>query len=278
MNKFILGTCIVFAFSVFTSAQVDRAALAEARQMRREMVKQHRLEQKAQENVGKSGQRSGLTVRTDAEVGEASSFNRTANFFGTATAGIVLVEPDCDPLIIGELGPDDRCLEVTDQAVTTTATFNDIGRITLPGRQADNIIYLIGNHNISSFLLNLDSSPVTGTVIYTPSVTIESVALNDPAALNPDGTPMNGSFTTTGMGTRLVSRTLSPGSFDSQAESYSRANTNGLSRTFWRAIGLPDAVIDELFRRPMTIRLNVRVSVRRVESGFFTFSTRLLAN
>lgn len=89
---------------------------------------------------------------------------------------------------------------------------------------------------------------------------------------------MNGSYTTTGLGTKSVSRTLAPNSVDIQTESYSRANTNGLSRTFWAAIGLPNSVIDELYRKPMTIRLNVTVRARRAESGLFIFSTRLLAN
>ncbi len=280
MNKFVLGAGLLLACNVFTSAQTDKGVLAEARQIRLEMLKEHRLEQRAQQQVDKQAARPSETASlTDAQVGEASSFNRNAKFFGTASSGVIIVEPDCDPVIIGPLGPDDRCLEVTNPAVTTSGIFNDVGRITLPGKQADNVIYLIANHNTSFVFLNTDGTTASGLATYIPSITVESVALNDPAAIDPaTGLPMGGSYTITGLGTKSSNKTLAPGSVDVQTDNYSRANTTGLSRSFWSAVGLPDAVINELFKKPMTIRLNIRVNVRRVESGLFTFSTRLLAN
>ena len=281
MHKFILGTFFLLSSALCAAAQLNNAeALSEARQTRLEMLIQQRAERAAQEQIGKRDVRTAASAAAigDSDVGEASSFNKNAKFFGTATAGFVVLDPVCDPVAL-DLGPDDRCLNVSNPAVTASATFNDIGRISLPGKQADNVIYLIANHSTSFVFQNTDASPVSGLLTYSPSITIESDALNDPAAIDPNtGLPMNGSYTTTGLGTKSSNRTLAPFSIDVQTESYSRANTNGLSRTFWASLGLPNSVINQLYKKPMTIRLNVRVSARRVESGVFIFSTRLLAN
>jgi hypothetical protein len=283
MNKFVLVLMASFC-ALTTSAQSQSEVLNDARQARQEMVRQVRLEQRVQELSGKQIAKTSAAAPTTASltddtVGEAGSFNKAAKFFGTASTGVILVEPDCDPLIVGDLGPDDRCLEITDPAITTIGTFNNIGRITLPGKLADNIIYLIGNHTASYIFQNTTGAPVSALASYIPSVTIESAALNDPAAIDPNtNLPMNGSYTTTGIGSKFSNQTLAAAAIDSEGESFTRANTNGFSRTFWTALGLPDSVINEIYKKPMTIKLNVTVRVRRVESGVFFFSTRLLGN
>lgn len=271
---FVLAFCVPFAF-----AQDRSNPRAEARQARKAIMDEFRLERlqaKRTTEIGKIGKEAAVT---DDEVGEADSFNKNAKFFGTATAGFVVVSTDCDPAVIGPLGPDDRCLLVTDPAVTTTATFNDIGRISFPAKKADNVIYAIGNHTVASFAINSGATPTSALFTYVPGVTIESEALLDPAAIDPNtGLPMNGSFTTTGMGTKTNAYFLQPNQFETENLSYSRANTRGFSRNFWAAVGLPDNVINNLYKKPMTIRLNVRVSVRRVEDATILYSVRFLAN
>jgi hypothetical protein len=280
MKKLILIGGVVLAMCLTSFGQKSEVDM-EAKRIRAEIVGQQRIERLSQEQIVRKDARGSVPVLslTDAEVGESGSFNKNAKFFGTATAGVVVVSSSCDPIDIGfELGPDDRCLLVTNPAVTTIGQFNDIGRIALPGKKADNIIYLIANHTTSFVFQNLTAGAVSGLASYSPSITIESEALNDPAAIDPNtGLPMNGAFTTTGLGTKSSSKTLAPTAFDLQTESYSRANTNGLSRTFWAALGLPNNVINEIYKKPMTIRLNVTVRVRHVESGTFLFSSRLLA-
>src|SRR5687767_7631669 len=55
---------------------------------------------------------------TDEDVGDSASFNKDAKFFGVALTGQVIVSASCDPLDLGfELGPDDRCIAVTDPSV-----------------------------------------------------------------------------------------------------------------------------------------------------------------
>jgi len=71
---------------------------------------------------------------------------------------------------------------------------------------------------------------------------------------------------------------LASGASEFTTQSYSRANTIGFSRTFFAGLGLPASVIDQLYKKPMTIRLNVRVSARWVDSATMLFSIRFLGN
>lgn len=275
----LLVFCVPFAEAQKPDAGSE--ARSEAAQARKALIDEFRLERAQEKQATAPGKFAALAPVTDAEVGEAASFDKNAKFFGTATAGVVVVSAaGCAEADTGfPLGPDDRCLLVTDPAVTTMATYNDIGRISLPGKKADNVIYAIGNHTVSAFSINNTAFASSGLVSYIPSVTIESEALLDPAAIDPStGLPMNGSFTTTGLGTKTSAFTLQPNQFESQTLSYSRANTRGFSRNFFAALGLPQNVINDLYKKPMTIRLNMTVRVRRVEDALIQYSIRFLAN
>src|SRR5436189_275967 len=82
----------------------------------------------------------------------------------------------------------------------------DIARITIPGKSVSNIIYMINNHTTLWDFENSTAGIVLGQMLYNPTITIESDALNDPAAIDPiSHHPMNGSFTTSGNGTKSIS-------------------------------------------------------------------------
>jgi hypothetical protein len=280
--KYLLAFSMIVAGAVTAFSQRSSEAKDEAKAVRSALLNELRLDRLAQKQInepyGRKIEAAGSGV-TDADVGEAASFGQNAKFFGVAAAGFVVVSTTCDPADIGLLGPDDRCLLVTDPTVTTVGTFNDIGRIKIPGKKADNIIYMIANHTVASFAINSGSLPASSFFSYSPGITIESDALLDPAAIDPNtGLPMNGSFTTTGLGSKSNNRLLQPGEFENETQSYSRANTLGFSRSFFAALGLPANVINNLYTKPMTIKLNVTVRVRRVEDATILYSGRFLAN
>lgn len=213
-----------------------------------------------------------------------SSFGKPVKFLGHANAGLIQFYHTCDARVLQAdleliLGPDDRCLVIPTNGQLASAQLNDIGRITLPAGSFENVVYLIANHSMSYNVLNNLSAPAAGSLSYTPSITIESVALNDPQAIDPyTGLPMNGSYTTTGYGTKAFYRTYPQGAMERISESYSRANTGGISREFFAALGLPRTVIREIYRNPMTIRLNVLASGRLLSFGQFRYSIRVTGN
>jgi hypothetical protein len=274
---------VVFCLAALTMMQI---AFAQDRQNDRqdlnaEIKAQRDAILKERQNSPQPNPRAAVAAAvTAADVGEPDSFGKTAQFLGIAQSGAVLIDPTCDPVDVGTLGPDDHCITVPDPSIPVPATtFNDIARITIPGKSVSNIIYAIANHTISFDLFNPNATPAQGRISYVPTVTIESVALNDPSLINPiTGLPFNGSFTTGGVGAFFTNKTLQSGDSEFMTHFYSRANTSGFSRTFFSGLGLPANVIKQLYNKPVTIRLNVTVSSRFVDSATLIFTARFLGN
>lgn len=278
MKRVITILTVIFASFQFATAQKNDANSIknEMRDQRKELIREMK-----QENRTTANSASAVSV---SDVGEADSFDKGAKFMGIAGSGVMYVYYSCDPAILSAdlglvLGPDDRCLAAPNPAVTASATFTDIARINLPARANRNVLYMINNHSINWDFTNAGPGNINGQMSYSPRITIESDALNDPAAIDPaTGLPMNGSYTTTGNGTKFINMILQPGTFNNYVESYTRANTTGLSRQFFADLGLPASVINNLYNSPMTIRLGGRISVRGVGFGQFVYTARFLGN
>ena len=268
VKRIIVSALLMLAGIQYAAAQ-DRAEIKNDIKTTRESLLKERQNQ---------AKPTGQAV-TAADVGEPDSFGKNVLFLGIAQSGAVLIDPACDPVDL-QLGPDDHCITVADPTVAVPSTqINDIARITIPGKSVNNIVFAIANHTLSFDMFNPGATPVQGRISYVPSVTIESDALNDPSLINPaTGQPFNGSFTTSGLGTYSANQTLASGASNFLTHSYSPANTLGFSRTFFAGLGLPNNVIDQLYKKPMTIRLNVRISSRYVDSAVILFTARFFGN
>ena len=279
MRKLVVSCLAVFAMLQIAFAQIQQNDQQNDRQELKAAIKAQR-DAILQERQIRLQPTPNAAVVTAADVGEPDSFGKSAEFLGVAQSGTILIDPTCDPAQIGTLGPDDHCITVPDPSVPVPATtFNNIARITIPGKSVANIIYAISNHTISFDMFNPNATPAQGRLSYVPGITIESVALNDPSLINPNtGLPFNGSFTTSGVGTYFTNKTLQPGDSDFLTNSYTRANTTGFSRTFFASLGLSDAVIKQLYSNPVTVKLNVTVSSRFVDSAVLLYTARFLGN
>jgi hypothetical protein len=220
-----------------------------------------------------------------ADVGDADSFGKNAQFLGVAASGTIYIYNTCDPAVLAidlglTLGPDDRCVVSSTATGTPPATVvTDIARITIPGKTVSNIIYTINNHTVSYDYFSPNTPNASVLLSYNPQITIESDALNDPNVIDPStGNPAMGSYTTGGNGTMNVNKALLPGYFESETRSYSRANTLGFSRAFWQAVGLSNQGINQLFKKPVTIRLGASIRARNVDFAVFTYTARFLGN
>ena len=233
-----------------------------------------------------------LLVATPADYNDTASFGKNAKFLGSLYAGTVYVYRSCDPQVLLDelqltLASDDHCIVHTASTpMATTTVFDPVWQITLPGNTVDNVVYPMLNNQVG-----YDATPSaapTGNgygagfafVRFTPVVSIESVALNDPAAIDPNtGLPMNGSFTASLPGTRVKSFLVRDDDFISENDSYASVAGRGLSRTYFAALGLPQNVINNLFRRSMTLKFGIRADVNGpVQHAFFSYTFRLLGN
>ena len=58
--------------------------------------------------------------------------------------------------------------------------------------------------------------------------------------------------------------------FENVLDRYSLAATRGLARSLWSDLGLPNNVINQLYKKPMTIKLNLRSGrMKAVQDGTF---------
>ena len=239
------------------------------------------------------------SVGTPASLGaidfnDTASFGKNVKFLGSLYAGTLYVYRSCDPQILLDelqltLAADDHCVahnSVTPMA--TTNVFDPVWQITIPGNTVDNVIYPLLNNNVGyDAYPSASGTPPgngygSGAVFFrfSPVVTIESVALNDPAAINPaTGLPMNGSYTTTLAGTRVRSFLLRDDDFISDNDNYASVAGRGLSRAFFASLGLPQSVINNLFKKSMTLKFGIRADVNGpVQQAFYSYTFRLMGN
>ena len=270
MSKlFIIVTLI--SIGLFTVAAQERTDRFEAAKTNREQIRA----EKAQ-----------AAAALPSDFADPDSFGKNAKFLGSGYAGTLYMYRSCDPqVLLDELGltlaADDKCAVLLPGpgGMQTVEFFDPAWQITIPGRSADNVVYPMLNHGGG---YNVFSNTISGSVefIYSPRVTIESSALNDPAAIDPTtGLPMNGSFTTTLSGSAV--RVFSYNAGDLISDSTSRASVagRGFSRTYWASLGLPQSVIDKLYKQTMTLKFGIRARVRGpVNDAAFFYTVRLLGN
>ena len=235
------------------------------------------------------------SIASPADFNDTASFGKNAKFLGSLYAGTLYVYRSCDPQVLLDelqltLAADDHCIvHNTTTPMATTSVFDPVWQITIPGNTVDNVIYPMLNNTVG-----YDATPSSGvppipgngyaagfaSIRFTPVVTIESIALNDPAAIDPTtGLPMNGSYTASLPGTRVKGFVVGADDFFSENDSYASVAGRGLSRVYFASLGLPTSVINNLFRRSMTLKFGIRADVNGpVQQAFFSYQFRLLGN
>lgn len=231
-------------------------------------------------------------IASPADFNDIASFGKNAKFLGSLYAGTLFVYRSCDPQILLDelqltLAADDHCIvHNSTTPMVTTSVFDPVWQITIPANSVDNVIYPMLNNQVG-YDAYVDTSP-TGNgygaglafTRFTPVVTIESTALNDPAAIDPNtGLPMGGSFTASLPGTRVRSFLVRDDDFISDNDGYASVAGRGFSRTYFTALGLPTSVINNLFKRSMTLKFGIRADVNGpIQQAFYSYTFRLLGN
>jgi hypothetical protein len=287
MKNFIVILLLTVLCFATNSVSAQNEVEKERQQFKVDALQEMKENQKLKRTIEFSTSKSiknenSLLAVTAADVGEPDSFGKNALFLGTAVSGTVFTHPTCNPTDLANDGyvltADDRCVVLTNSNVLTDVTFNDIGRITIPARTVNNTVWYVANHTKVYFIQNSTSGVATGNISYIPSITIESEALLDPTAIDPTtGNPMNGSYTT-GIGSKSFGKTYQAGDFESMLDRYSLAATRGLARGFWSDLGLSQTVINNIYKKPMTIKLNLRARFRLAQDAQFFYTMRFFGN
>ena len=278
MKKIMLVIMTATFFAVSVCAQTaDEADRMEARAA---AIREIKLEKAMFASSQKRSERADSSDLYDQE-----SFGKNVQFLGAFYAGTVYIYHSCDPqVLLDELGmtlaPDDKCIEHSIAApMGPIQTVSDPQwQITIPGKTVDNVIFPLLNNN---FNFTVDSlNPGSVSMFYAPRVTIESVALSDPAAIDPaTGLPMNGSYTVGLPGSFSKQFMVGAGEFMTENSAYASVSSRGLSRDYFTAIGLPQSVVTKLYKKPMTLRFSIRIRVGGpVSYGHAFYTYRLIGN
>jgi len=219
---------------------------------------------------------------------DPDSFGQNVKFFGSLYAGTVYIYHSCAPqVLLDELGltlaADDKCIVHNPPSAPMNQTqvlYDPAWEYTIPKNTLSNTLYILTNNNPGYDASDANGNASTYMAFYTPVVTFVSTALNDPLAIDPStGLPMNGQYTASLNGSNLVNRSLAANEYASEYKSYANAAGRGFSRSYWRAVGLPDSVINKLFNRKMSLRFGIRVRVNgAVNFGQFYYTMRMLGD
>lgn len=283
MKRSIIVALMVMSASFISLAQsksvetgrqkADEAAIREQRQeVRRELLEMRSASQDVNSLV-------------PADFNDTDSFGRNVKFLGSLYAGTLYVYKSCDPAVLLAdlqltLAPDDKCAvhdyaSPTPTPMPTTTVFDPVWQITIPKNTVSNVIYPLLNNGVAYDSINGNSGPAF--VQYTPRLTIVSDAFNDPAAVDEQGNPLNGSLTVSLSGSRVRNFTVAPGDFVSDLDNYASVAGRGLSRAYFRSIGLPNSVINDLFKKEMTLKFGIRARVAGpIDYANFFYSFRLM--
>jgi hypothetical protein len=219
---------------------------------------------------------------TTGDVGDADSFGNNAQYMGAASSGFIVLSPNCSAEPSPTPVPDNQCFTLVAAPGTTTFDAQDIARIRLPKKATKDIIYPIitMTHNYQ-FLNTTGVQQPQALFTYTPYLTIESDALNNPSVIDPStGAPAAGRLQNIVVvpNTLRDDRTLEINERIRNRVTFSRSGIGGFNKTFFVNYGIPSSVVDDMFKSAITVRLNVRGSAKFVSDGFLQMHMRLFGD
>lgn len=212
---------------------------------------------------------------TRDEVGDTDSFGRPLKWLGVTSANVYL-SPDC-----AASGRDES--ECKDTGEQTWFSFPETGAsITLPGNAAHSLLC----HWFSPVLMieyqNPLTEPVTASLQYVPRLRIESEVLRDPGLVDQTtGQPFNGSLMTSmSSGEHLSTVLLATESRQDVMRDTNTCIAGFLTRLqLVETYGLTEAQAAEVFRKPMTIRMEVHAGFASyVSNAQLTLGLRILGD
>jgi hypothetical protein len=262
----------------FAAANAQRNAVKDEAFEASKAVRQEMQESKQQMTAA-------AATLVPADFADPDSFGKNAKFLGSLYAGTLYIYKSCDPtVLLNDLGvtlaADDKCVVNNPAGTMPFADVTDPAwQITIPGRTVDNVIYPIYNHNGGWDIFH-DTIGSDAQLVYAPYVIVESAALNDPAAINPNtGLPMAGSWRGTIPGFISRSQPYTAGTFIADWDNHAAVPGRGFSRSYWASLGLPQNVINNIYRMPMTLKFGIRArTIGPVYDSAFYYTVRLFGN
>lgn len=220
---------------------------------------------------------------TVGDVGDVDSFGSNAKYMGAAS-GFITLSPACTPAptpVPPATADDNQCFNLSLAPATTTFSAQDICRINLPKNSTTDLIY-----PVLTFFTNYQLQNSTGVAqpqaifLYSASLTLVSAVLNDPSIIDPNtGLPANGQLIFVFSPNQFrVDRSLAVGERVRNRLDYSRAGNAGINKATLLSEGFSQHVVNEIFNKPMTIRMDVTGTAQFVTDATITCNMRLFGD
>lgn len=210
------------------------------------------------------------------EVGDVDSFGRAVRWLGVAQMNVALT--DSCPLP----GDDETACVVLNPAPAATAfSFEDVGRIMLPGKAADSLLC----HWLSPVLdigyANPTAAAAVARLSYQPTLTVESEVLDDPALIDPTtGLPFGGRLLTGMTASEHYEVPLDAGQqLNARTRDTATCIAGFLSRrALVETYGLTESQAKQFFKKPITVRMNISGNAQYVGNASLTFGLRIVGD
>ncbi len=212
---------------------------------------------------------------TADDVGDADSFERNVRWLGLRQMNINLSDA-CPPDPV-----EGFACQVLAPAGVTSFNFNDVARFHLPAKASRSIFCHWFSPYLSLAWSNTGATDALGTLTYSPTLTVENPVLDDPALINlQTGLPFGGSLTTSMSATERIVVPLAAGmAYDELRRDTATCIAGFVSR---RALienyGLNEAQATEFFKRPTTVRMNIRGTAVHVAGAELIFGLRIVGD
>ncbi len=214
---------------------------------------------------------------TPGDVGDVDSFGRSLVWLGM-TQGNLDLSSSCPP---DDGDPTTNCVALNAAPAITAFSLSDIAHVSLPAKSANSLLCYWFSPLLSVNYLNPTAANDVGLLAYSPTLTVESEVLDDPALIDPTtGAPFNGKLVTGMTASERFEVPLAPGQQQFERSRDSAVCIAGLlsKHALVDTYGLTDAQAKQVFKKPVTIRLNVSGNVRLVDEASLIFGLRIVGD
>ena len=214
---------------------------------------------------------------SQGDVGDVDSFGRSLVWLGV-TQGNLDLSSSCPP---DDGDPTTNCVALNAASGPTSFDLDGIAHVTLPGKSANSLLCYWFSPVLSVQYANPGAASDVGMLAYSPTLTVESEVLDDPALIDPStGVPFDGKLLTAMTASEHFEVPLAPGQQQFERTRDSAVCIAGLlsKRALVDTYGLSDAQATQVFKKPITIRLNVSGTVQYMDSGSLIFGLRIVGD
>lgn len=218
-----------------------------------------------------------LAAPSQGDVGDVDSFGRSLVWLGVAQGDLDLAA-SCPP---DDGDPSTNCVALAAAPGPTPFNLQGIARVSLPGKAARSLLCYWFSPVLSVQYANPGAASDVGMLAYSPTLTVESEVLDDPALIDPTtGAPFNGKLVTSMTSSEHFEVPLAPGQQLFERSRDSAVCIAGLlsKRALVDTYGLTDAQAKQVFKKPIAVSLNVSGSVRLVDEARLMFGLRIVGD